>query len=685
MSRIKELFDFEEELFEAHPLDLRHPELLEKLRAQGIRPMTGNRWRKLIEGSFEAAGRTWRWRASFAGKGAPALTDGTARNFEDALLRWFDATLPVEELIQGVKAKVQSIWLSATKAHPELATSLAERINIVLKRGAPIRSLEIFLDKDWQEWVDQIQEEQRVIEAAQALNLAAYPEMFAKARNMKRRFHLILGETNSGKSYHALNALAAARTGYYLAPLRLLALEGQEALEERGVSTSLITGEERVLRLDARHIAATVEMAEFNRVVDVAVIDEAQLLSDDSRGWAWTAAICGLAASDVYLVGSPDIETLVMPLLQALGAEVDITRLERKTPLVALKEPANLNKLKPGTALIAFSRRDVLGYRETLMKKGYSVAVVYGALAPEVRRAEAARFRAGQADILVATDAIGLGLNFPLHTVVFTTTRKNNGKEQVTLGHKEIKQLAGRAGRYGLSEVGYATALNHADTEYVHRMLNSPTPVEPLDGYPIAPSVEHLEALSRAFHSDDLAVLLRVFTDRIAPEGSFYRPVKLDDMVQKARWIGRQNLPLADRFAYAVAPLENRDENAVSIFIGWVRQHVQGKVNRVPVFPGTKDLAELEAQAKMMMLYSWLAYRFPDMYPELAVAQEQYREKNRRIEKILGTALAGKKEASVASEPRKESRQGANDMKKGRTNSHSRAGVAVAEPLPFKA
>jgi ATP-dependent RNA helicase SUPV3L1/SUV3 len=639
MSRIKELFDFEDDLFEAHPLDLRHPELLEKLRNQGIRPMTGNRWRKLLEGSFQAGGQRWQWRATFAAKGAPALTDATAHTFEDSLNRWFAATLPVDEVIAGVRAKVESLWKSATEAYPDLASSLAERINIALKRGAPIRSLEVFLEKDWQEWVDQIHEERRVVEAASTINLAAYPEMFAKARSMKRRFHLVLGETNSGKSYHALNALAAARTGYYLAPLRLLALEGQEALEGRGVPTSLITGEERVIRDAARHIAATVEMAEFNRVVDVAVIDEAQMLADDSRGWAWTAAICGLAAQDIYLVGSPDIETMVLPLLQALGSEVEITRLKRKTELVALKEPTSLNNLKPGTALIAFSRRDVLNYREILLKKGYTVAVVYGALAPEVRRAEAERFRAGQAQILVATDAIGLGLNFPLNTVVFTTTRKSIGREQITLGYKEISQIAGRAGRYGLSEKGYVTALDARDAEYVHRVLNSHAPLTKLESYPIAPSPVHIEALADVFQSDDLAVLLRVFMEKLAPDGSFYRPVQLDDVLQKARWIGRRSIPLEDRFAYACAPLDNRDENAVNVFIGWVRQHVDGKVNRAPVFGGSRDLAELEAQAKLLMLYCWLSYRFPQFYPELDKAQEHYRDRNRRIEKILGAPL----------------------------------------------
>ena len=639
MSRIKELFDFEDELFEAHPLDLRYPELLGKLRAQGIRPMTGNRWRKLLEGSFDAAGRKWQWRATFAAKGAPVLTDGTHRTFEASLQRWFDATLPVDEIMRGVKAKVEFLWKSATRAYPDVASSLAERINIALRRGAPIRSLEIFLEKDWQEWVDQINEERRVIEAAKALNLADYPEMFTKARTMKRRFHLILGETNSGKSYHAHKALEQARTGYYLAPLRLLALEGQEWLEKLGVPTSLVTGEERVLRDNARHIAATVEMVDFNRVVDVAVIDEAQLIEDDSRGWAWTAAICGLAASDIYLVGSPDIETLVMPLLEALGAEVTITRLERKTPLVPLTKPANLGKLTPGTALIAFSRRDVLNYREILVKKGYSVAVVYGALAPEVRRAEAARVHSGEADILVATDSIGLGLNFPLHTVVFTTTRKYNGRQEKTLERKEVAQLAGRAGRYGLNEVGYVTALTEADTLFVKKTLESAPPRSAMEGYPIAPSPAHIEALAQVFKSDDLAVLLRVFMERIAPAGSFYRPVQLEDVLQKARWIGRRDLPLADRFAYACAPLENRDENAVTLFIGWVRQHAAGKLNRAPVFPHTVDLAELESQAKLLMVYTWLAYRFPDTYPELEQAQQAYRDKNRRIERILGNAV----------------------------------------------
>ena len=161
-------------------------------------------------------------------------------------------------------------------------------------------------------WLEQAQEIHHVEQIETKLNLKSYEQTFDLARRMNRKFSIFIGPTNSGKTYAALNELTKARDGVYLAPLRLMAAEGQEALFERGIITSLITGEEQKIIDEATHISSTIEMCNLNKVIDVAVIDEIQMISDKSRGWAWSQALIGLPAKDIVLVGSQE----ALPFIQ---------------------------------------------------------------------------------------------------------------------------------------------------------------------------------------------------------------------------------------------------------------------------------------------------------------------------------------------------------------------------------
>ena len=131
-----------------------------------------------------------------------------------------------------------------------------------------------------------------------------YTSNFAKARSLIRHHHFYVGPTNSGKTYHALNALMTAKSGVYLAPLRLLAMEVRDKLMAAGILCNLITGEERELVEGAMHTASTIEMMNANHAVDVAIIDEIQMLQDPDRGSAWTAALVGVPARFVFVCGS---------------------------------------------------------------------------------------------------------------------------------------------------------------------------------------------------------------------------------------------------------------------------------------------------------------------------------------------------------------------------------------------
>ena len=284
----------------------------------------------------------------------------------------------------------------------------------------------------------------------------AYPH----ARMKKRRFILHIGPTNSGKTYTALQRFREAEHAVYLAPLRLLALEIYENTNKLNVPCSLLTGEEEDFVTGATHISETIEMANMVQQYDVAVIDEAQMISDETRGGGWTAAILGLNADEIHICMAPHAESIITKLIQYCGDEiVDIQRTERLTPLTDDKSNFQFpNDVQPGDALIVFSRRSVVSCSAELQEYGIQCSMIYGALPYETRKAETERFLNKETQVVVATDAIGMGLNLPIKRVIFMETEKFDGYEVRMLRPEEIHQIAGRAGRKGIYDQGFYTA-----------------------------------------------------------------------------------------------------------------------------------------------------------------------------------------------------------------------------------
>ncbi len=287
-----------------------------------------------------------------------------------------------------------------------------------------------------------------------------YPDLFPLARAMQRHFILHIGPTNSGKTHDAIEALKNAESGVYLAPLRLLAYEQYDTLNRAGAACTLVTGEERRVVDGAYLRSSTIEMLDFKRRYEVAVIDEAQMACDDERGGAWTAAILGVRAKTVHVCAAPSAESLITRLVGECGDSLEIVRHERKTPLRFEHSYFSFpDDVRPGDALIVFSRRDVHAVAADLQKLGKTCSIIYGALPYDVRYEEARRFREGETDIVVATDAIGMGLNMPVRRIVFLETDKFDGYERRELYPSEIQQIGGRAGRYGIFDEGLVNTL----------------------------------------------------------------------------------------------------------------------------------------------------------------------------------------------------------------------------------
>lgn len=284
-------------------------------------------------------------------------------------------------------------------------------------------------------------------------------DLYPMARSMRRHFILHIGPTNSGKTHDAVVACEAAPRGVYLAPLRLLAMEVAERMNGDGIPCNMITGEEEKRIPGAEHTASTIEMLSESEWYDVAIIDECQMIADSERGWAWTQAMLGVAASTVHACMAPEAEGLIIQLIEECGDTWEIVRHHRATPLEM--EDASFvfpDDVRPGDALVVFSRRSVLQAASILEDTGRKVSVIYGALPYEARQAETRKFATGETRIVVATDAIGMGMNLPVKRIVFLENQKFDGVSKRELNASEVKQIAGRAGRRGYEEKGLVNA-----------------------------------------------------------------------------------------------------------------------------------------------------------------------------------------------------------------------------------
>ena len=354
---------------------------------------------------------------------------------------------------------------------------------------------------------------------------ASFADLYPMARRMQRRFVLHLGPTNSGKTWESMQRLHAARCGIYLGPLRLLAFEQFETLNLEDVPCSLVTGEEQILVPQSRVQASTIEMADLHARYDIAVIDECQMIADRDRGGAWSAALLGLLADEIHVCASPDAENLLLALIRDCGDTCSVVRHERMAPLVVeeggFQFPASV---RPGDALIVFSKARVHALSAELRQMGYRVSLIYGALPPDVRRNQAERFRTGETDIVVSTDAIAMGMNLPIARVVFMEMEKYDGDITRPLTDSEIRQIAGRAGRFGQYDIGYvnaygfrqvvSNALSRPPLPLTHAVIRFP---ESLLGLPLPLS----EIINRWISMKDRSYFSKASTARMA--GLAYR------------------------------------------------------------------------------------------------------------------------------------------------------------------
>ncbi|MEE8122666.1 MAG: helicase-related protein [Alphaproteobacteria bacterium] len=260
------------------------------------------------------------------------------------------------------------------------------------------------------------------------------------------RLLAVLGPTNTGKTYLAMERMLGYRSGMIGFPLRLLARENYDrAVAVKGArAVALVTGEEKIIPPNPAYFVCTVESMPLDREVAFLAVDEIQLCADRERGHVFTDRLLRVRGlEETMFLGSDTMR----PLIRRLVPGVDFITRPRFSTL-SYTGPKKITRFPPRSAVVAFSAADVYAIAELVRRQRGGAAVVLGALSPRARNAQVAMYQAGEVDYLAATDAIGMGLNIDVGHVAFAALRKFDGRGPRALSAPELAQIAGRAGRY---------------------------------------------------------------------------------------------------------------------------------------------------------------------------------------------------------------------------------------------
>lgn len=452
-----------------------------------------------------------------------------------------------------------------------------------------------------------------------------YPDFFPKARGMFRHFYIHVGPTNSGKTYQGIEALKRANSGTYLAPLRLLAFEVYEDFVEANIPVSMITGEEEIIDDDAKIVCSTCEMADLNKVYDVAVVDECQMISDPGRGGAWTNAILGLQAYEIHLCCAPQAVDLMKRLIEDCHDTYEVIEHERLTSLDIEDQPFNFpNDARKGDALIVFSKRKVHAVAAQLQKAKKKVSIIYGALPYTVRQNEARRFRSGESDILVSTDAIGMGLNLPIRRVVFLEDEKFDGYQVRPLNDEEILQIAGRAGRYGVYDQGLFTGTESYAQDHLRHALNGK--IEPIEKAIISFPSAIVNADAR------ISEILKYWNAIPASEG--YQKQDILMKIELAQWLEKRT---SDKNFILKMISMTLDEGNMKLLHLWQNMalcELQGTKMKLGAPLHSRKLDVLEEQFRKLDLFYQYFFRFGSD-EDIREVMDQKQDVSYQIMKIL--------------------------------------------------
>lgn len=438
---------------------------------------------------------------------------------------------------------------------------------------------------------------------------------YEEARKYKRKFYLHLGETNTGKTYNAMQRLKEAKKGVYLSPLRILALENYERLNNEGVKCSLLTGEEEIIVEDSTHISCTIEKLSTEEHYDVAIIDEIQMIDDPKRGAAWTRALLGLKCTEIHVCGALNAKELLIEILEDCGDEYEIKEYKRDIPLKMEYEQFNYKLIQAGDALVAFSKKRVLELAHYFSDLGIRSSIIYGDLPPEVRKKQYEDFISKKNTILITTDAIGMGVNLPIKRIVFMDVKKFDGYEVRFLNSQEIKQIGGRAGRKGIYDIGYVACYGD-NQNFIKEMIDCED--RPIDEAVLGPS-EAILKIPNLSLKEKLA-LWSTRKDKIP----FYRKMDISEYLIVLDTIKPYKLEEKVQWKLMRVPFDVNNPELMRTFLGFIDEaFVVKSESLTKVEFRFKELYELETYYQKINLYYSFSKTFNLDFDEKWVKEER--------------------------------------------------------------
>jgi ATP-dependent RNA helicase SUPV3L1/SUV3 len=295
--------------------------------------------------------------------------------------------------------------------------------------------------------------------------------------NQPQKIIALLGPTNTGKTHVAIEKMLEFDTGIFGLPLRLLAREVYDkCIDKVGVEkVALITGEEKVIPSTAQYFICTVESMPKDKEVDFVAIDEIQMCSDRERGHVFTQRMMEARGTKLTMfLGSQVMAKIIDELID--GVEFEKKERYSKLSYSGIKK---ISRLDRKVAIIAFSIEEVYAIAELVRRQKGGAAVIMGSLSPKTRNSQVGLYQSGDVDYLIATDAIGMGLNMDINEIYFSNLKKFDGKKTRRLNLIEMSQIAGRAGRYkndgGFGTTGDCETLNSDEIENIekHQLPNT--------------------------------------------------------------------------------------------------------------------------------------------------------------------------------------------------------------------
>lgn len=425
-----------------------------------------------------------------------------------------------------------------------------------------------------------------------------YPDV----RKIKRKVYLHLGETNTGKTYNAMQRLKEASNGIYLSPLRILALENFERLNREGVKCSLMTGEEEIRIEDAAHVSCTIEKLNTNESYEVSVIDEIQMIKDDQRGAAWTRALLGLKSKEIHICGAFNAKELLIKILEDCGDDYEIKEYIRDIPLVLEDKPFSHKDIKEGDALVVFSKKRVLELAYHYSDIGIKASLIYGDLPPEVRKKQYSQFINKESAILISTDAIGMGVNLPIKRIIFMDVRKFDGSDVRYLNSQEVKQIAGRAGRKGIYDTGYVASIGNTQ-DFLRENLDSSDEI--IEEAVLGPSEEILKISSLTLREK-----LALWSTK-EEKTPFYRKMDINEYLIVLDSIRSLRVDQITQWRLMRIPFDVSNNDMMNAFLGYADELFVAKKECIskPRY-AYKGLYELEIYYQKINLYYSLSKVF---------------------------------------------------------------------------